>query len=171
MRLKRLLIPAVIAALALTAPAVAQDPVIDYATDDPQMNTAIAEAQATLPLFLAHALDAQGKGSDVALVKVGFPTVDSSEMDVEHIWVSLFARHEDGSFTGMLANEPVALGDLRAGDEVAFTQAMISDWHMTAPSGLFWGSYTSRVMYEQGAFGDTPFDQLFEADPVPAGWK
>jgi uncharacterized protein YegJ (DUF2314 family) len=171
MMLKRLLIPALVAMAALAVPAAAQDPIINYEKDDAAMNAAIAEAQATLPLFLANALDAEGNGSEMALIKVGFPTTDGGGMDVEHIWVSPFARLEDGSFIGLLANEPAALGDLMAGDQVDFSADMISDWHMTAPSGLYWGSYTSRVMFDQGAFGDTPFDQIFEADPVPTAWK
>ena len=63
------------------------------------------------------------------------------------------------------------LARLQAGDRVDFTQGMISDWHFDAPSGRYWGSYTSRVMYEAGAFGDTPFDQIFEPDPVPPQWR
>lgn len=166
----RLLFPALIVA-ALALPVAAEDDTIKYGQDDAVMNAAIAEAQATLPLFLANALDADGNGSDMALVKVAFPTVDTSAMDVEHIWVAPFARQPDGSFVGLLANEPVALGDLVAGDRVTFDQSMISDWHLTAPSGRYWGSFTSRVMYDQGAFGDTPFDQIFETEAVPADWK
>lgn len=156
---------------ALTLPVAAQDATINYEQDDPAMSAAIAQAKATLPLFLANALDADGNGSEMALVKVGFETVDNSEMEVEHIWVAPFARLEDGSFTGLLANAPVALGNLAAGDKVTFDQSMISDWHLTAPSGRYWGSFTSRVMYEQGAFGDTPFDQIFEPAPIPADWQ
>jgi uncharacterized protein YegJ (DUF2314 family) len=166
----RLLFPALIV-VTLTLPVAAQDDTINYGQGDAGMNAAIAEAQATLPLFLANVLDVDGNGSDMALVKVGFPTVNSSEMDVEHIWVAPFARQPDGSFIGLLANEPVALGDLVAGDQVSFDQSMISDWHLTAPSGRSWGSFTSRVMYDQGAFGDTPFDEIFEAEAVPSDWK
>jgi uncharacterized protein YegJ (DUF2314 family) len=158
-------------ALALIMPGFAQDPTINYEKDDAAMNAAIAEAQATLPLFLANVLDAEGYGSDEALIKVGFPTIDGSGTDLEHIWVSPFAQLEDGSFTGLLANEPVALGNLMAGDQVDFSVDMISDLHLTAPSGLYWGSYTNRVMYDQGAFGDTPFEQIFEPETVPADWK
>lgn len=170
MMLKRLLLSALFAG-ALALPVAAQDPTINYEQDDAAMNAAIAEAQATLPLFLANALDAEGNGSDMALLKVGFPTVEGSATEVEHIWVAPFARREDGSFTGLLANEPVALGNLTEGDQVDFDQSMISDWHVTAPSGRYWGSFTSRVMYDQGAFGDTPFDEIFETEAVPADWK
>lgn len=171
MMLKTLLYPALILGACLSAPAFAQDPVLNYEKSDDAMNAAIAQAQVTLPLFLANAFDAEGASLDGALLKVGFPTVEGGGMDVEHIWVTPFTALDDGTFTGLLANEPVALGTLGAGDQVDFTADMVSDWHMNAPSGLFWGSFTSRVMYDQGAFGDTPFDQIFEAEAVPADWQ
>ena len=168
---KRLLIPALLSATLLTGMARAQDPIISYDEDDPAMTTAMAEARATLPLFLAEALNEDGESFEEALVKVGLPTIDGGSMDVEHIWVAPFMLLEDGSFIGLLANEPVALGDVTVGDPVKFDNAMISDWHMTAPSGRYWGSFTSRVMHAKGAFGDTPFDAIFEPEPVPTDWR
>ncbi len=151
--------------------ALAQDEVIPFAPDDAAMEAALAEARATLPLFLAHALDDDGYGVEGAVVKVGFPAQGATDMSVEHIWVAPFARDADGGFVGLLANAPVDLGDLQQGDRVEFSEDMISDWHLTAPSGLYWGSYTSRVMHGAGAFGDTPFEQIFEAEPVPQDWR
>ena len=157
--------------ICLAAPAAAQDPTVNYSESDAQMQAAIAEARATLPLFLANAFDPEGNSVPGSVLKVELPTVAGSPTESEHIWVTPFARLPDGSFAGLLANEPVNLGSLRAGDRVDFTEGMISDWHFDAPSGRYWGSYTSRVMYEAGAFGDTPFDQIFETDPVPPQWK
>jgi uncharacterized protein YegJ (DUF2314 family) len=157
--------------LGLTGPVHAEDATVNYAEDDAAMEAAISDAKATLPIFLRNALNAEGGSLDEALVKVALPTVAGSPTSVEHIWVAPFARMADGSYAGLLANEPVNLGPLQSGDRVDFTEAMISDWHFDAPSGKFWGSYTSRVMYEAGAFGDTPFDQLFEPDPVPSNWR
>lgn len=155
----------------LAAPLAAQDPTVNYRESDAQMLAAIAEARATLPLFLANAIDAEGNSVAGSVLKVELETVPGSGTESEHIWVTPFARLPDGSFAGLLANEPVNLGPLQAGDRVDFTEEMISDWHFDAPSGRYWGSYTSRVMYEAGAFGDTPFDQIFEPDPVPPEWK
>lgn len=174
--MRRCLLAAPLLALSLApgiAPlaALAQDEVITYAPDDAAMEAAIAEARATLPLFLAHALDDDGYGVEGAVVKVGFPAQGATDMATEHIWVSPFARDADGGLIGLLANAPVDLGDLQQGDRVEFSEDMISDWHLTAPSGLYWGSYTSRVMHGAGAFGDTPFEQIFEAEPVPQDWR
>jgi uncharacterized protein YegJ (DUF2314 family) len=157
--------------LALVGPAAAQDPVISYAADDPKMEAAIDEARRTLPLFLAQAVSDDGQSVPGALVKVEMPTVPGSPLDGEHIWVMPFARLSDSDYAGILANAPAYLGALQEGDRVDFTVDQISDWHFTAPSGRYWGSYTSRVMHEAGAFGDTPFDQIFEPEPVPADWR
>ena len=157
--------------LCLTGPLFAQDPTVNYSESDAQMLAAIADARSTLPLFLANALDADGNSIVGAAIKVELPTVAGSDTESEHIWVTPFTRLPDGSLAGLLANEPVNLGALQVGDRVDFTEDMISDWHLDAPSGRYWGSYTSRVMYEAGAFGDTPFDQIFETDPVPPQWK
>jgi uncharacterized protein YegJ (DUF2314 family) len=157
--------------LCLAGSAAAEDATINYADNDATMEAAIADARATLPIFLRNALDAKGVSLDDALVKVALPTEPGSPTSDEHIWVAPFARLQDGSFSGLLANEPVNLGPLRAGDRIDFTEDMISDWHFNAPTGRYWGSYTSRVMYDAGAFGDTPFDRIFEADPVPPDWR
>jgi uncharacterized protein YegJ (DUF2314 family) len=152
-------------------PSFAEDPVFTFEETDPAMAAAIAEARATLPMFLAQSLDADGKSVGGVALKVGMPTEPGSTNSVEHIWITPFARRADGGFIGLLANEPAELGDLFIGDQVIFREDMISDWHVNAPSGRFWGSFTTRVMHASGLYGDTPFDQIFEPDPVPADWK
>jgi uncharacterized protein YegJ (DUF2314 family) len=153
----------------LATPVAAQDPVTNYADDDATMNAAIAEAQATLALFLANALDADGAGLYGTGVKVAIPTVRKAGN--EHIWVTPFRLLDDGTLSGNLANRPNDLGPLREGDEVTFTQGQISDWSLSTFSGQMYGNYTSRVMFAAGAFGAASFDQLFMADPVPTEWQ
>lgn len=148
----------------------AQDPITPYAADDTAMNAAIAAAQQTLSAFLANALDAEGIGRDGTGVKVAMPTV-SGTLEQEHIWVTPFRLWPDGSLSGYLANEPVDLGALKQGDRVDFPANQISDWSVLSPEGLLYGNYTSRVMHGSGAFGATPFDQIFTADPVPYDWN
>lgn len=152
-------------------PAFAEDPVFSFEETDPAMAAAISEAHATLPLFLTHSLDADGKSIEGMAIKVGMPTEPGSRNSVEHIWITPFARRADGGFIGLLANEPAQIGDLFLGDQVSFREDMISDWHVNAPSGRFWGSYTTRVMHAAGLYGDTPFDEIFEPDPVPPQWQ
>jgi len=156
--------------LTLAQPLWAEDPVYSYSENDAAMNAAIAEAQTTLPLFLAHAFGPDGVSVEGALVKAGLPTVNG-ENELEHIWIMPFQIEPDGSFVGLLANEPAELGDLVLGDKVQFDQEQITDWSLYAPDNRLLGNYTSRVMYDLGAFGDTPFEQIFAADPVPADWQ
>jgi uncharacterized protein YegJ (DUF2314 family) len=157
------------ALLALAVPVCAQDPVTNFTDDDATMNAAIAQAQASLPLFLANALDGEQVGRDGTGVKVAIATMAGT--GDEHIWVTPFRMWEDGTLSGYLANAPVDLGPLRQGDRVDFAQTQISDWSLFAPDGKMWGNYTSRVMHAAGAFGDTPFDDIFTAEPVPLDWQ
>ncbi len=148
----------------------AEDLVMPFATDDAAMNAAIADAQKTLSRFLAHAFDTDGTSLPNVLVKVGLPTVDGPN-SLEHIWITPFTRISETKFSGVLANEPDDLGNLLIGDTVEFTLSQISDWSVTSPNGLYWGNYTTRVMFDNGAFGDDPFDTVFEATPVPPDWN
>jgi uncharacterized protein YegJ (DUF2314 family) len=161
---------AFIALVLVATPALAQDPVTNFAAADATMNAAMAEAQRTLPMFLGNALNGEGIGRDGTGVKVGLP-VASGEDGQEHIWVTPFRLLPDGSLSGYLANEPVDLGALRIGDRVDFTRDQISDWSVVNQQGKLFGNYTSRVMHSAGAFGDTPFDDIFAADPVPLDWQ
>jgi uncharacterized protein YegJ (DUF2314 family) len=81
-----------------------------------------------------------------SVLKVEMPTIPGRDTGSEPIWVTPFARLLDGKFASLLANKPVNLGPLPAGDRVDFSECMISDWHFDAPSGRYWGNYTSRVM-------------------------
>lgn len=137
-----------------------------FATDDPAMNAAITNAQKTLPRFLAHAFDSSGASLQDALVKVGLLTVNGPN-NLEHIWVRPFTQLSETEFSGVLANEPDDLGDLKINDTVEFTLSQISDQYVNSPKGLYCGNYTMRVMIDNGAFGDEPFDTVFEATAIP----
>lgn len=150
--------------------ALAEDRVLPYSESDPRMNAAILEAQRSLPEFLEAALDAQGLSRQGHVVKVAMPT-SSDPTSREHIWVAPFARLTDGRFTGYLDNEPQDLGDLRLGDRIVFSSDMISDWGILSEAGRSYGQFTTRVIFQDGVFGDTPFDQIFEADPLPPDWR
>jgi uncharacterized protein YegJ (DUF2314 family) len=71
----------------------------------------------------------------------------------------------------VLANEPYELGTLKVGDQIDFRMEQISDWSLYSADGLLYGNYTSRVMFDSGAFGDTPFEAIFTAEPIPAEWQ
>ena len=132
--------------LALTPVARAQDPIIQFAGDDPEMQAAMQEAVRSLPRFLSEALGADGVSRDGMAIKVELQADGSvAGMTEEIIWVAPFARI-DGGFAGLLANEPQALGGLKAGDRVDFSQEQIVDWSFPGPDGKVYGNFTTRVM-------------------------
>lgn len=118
--------------------AVKGDEIVEFRAEDAAMNAAIAEAKASLPVFLAR-LDAGALQSADGL-KVGFHT----DQGREHIWVDHIARKGD-ELTGMLANEPNWMPGLHQGSTVTFDPALVTDWSYEK-DGKLWGNYTTRVM-------------------------
>lgn len=170
---------AFLAAFAVAAPALSQtkpddrpqnlgqpDPVTLFENTDETMNAAIAEANASLPLFLTHAFSADGLGLPSAMLKVAIPA--ASQGGDEVIWVSGLSRIPTG-FAGYLANAPVDLGDLREGDYVEFDASQISDWALRSPSGQLFGHYTTRVIADLP--GNGHLWQLLEPHPIPTDWR
>lgn len=162
-----------LALLLATTPATAQkaDPAASgnlevFSGTDAAMNAAIAQAQASLPLFLARVLDGDGRASTGSL-KVSFQTFPTDVGD-EIIWVGQFQRLPDGSFTGVLNNQPFNLGNWQMGELVAFPASAIQDWSLAGPQGLY-GNYTTRVIAAQP--GNGHIFQSLAPDPVPAAWR
>jgi uncharacterized protein YegJ (DUF2314 family) len=153
-------------ALALTAAlfataAQAGDPMIDFGSDDPVMNAAIAEARENLPYFLDIAA-----GADLSqggfLVKQAVPVGGDS---YEHIWVMV--ESVDGeTLDGYYANEPNDF-DASAGDPVTVAMGEISDWSFYDAQGLMKGNYTTRVMIpELDAETAAQLDAMLSPCPV-----
>lgn len=144
------------------------DPITDFAESDAEMNAAMAEAQRTLPQFLAVAVDDEGYSVGRALVKVAF---DVEGYGAEIIWIGPFGWDGGTNMIGALANEPNYMGDLRAGDVVEFTTDMVRDWSWMDDRGTLWGNYTTRVMVPY-----LPQDQaksvsaMLSVNPIPGDW-
>lgn len=146
------------------------DPVTPFATDDGTMNAAIAQAQTTLPFFLANALDDDGYGNQGTSLKVAFPVKNAGENEKEVIWVNPFRVFDDGTAAGLLANEPHFMPGLNAGDRVDFTTDMIYDWALWRADETSYGNYTTRVIaIQMGADGKDLLDRMI-IPPVPADW-
>jgi uncharacterized protein YegJ (DUF2314 family) len=100
-----------------------RSPIVDVRTTDPEMNTAIARARGTLPTFWAS-YEAPKPSETGHSLKVRF----STRRGGEHIWMAEVKKQPDGTYTGLFANEPRDLPGKRAGDQVRFSEADISDW-------------------------------------------
>lgn len=155
-------------ALSLTLsapPALAENVVI--VADDPAMAAAIETARRHLPRVFGAAMDADGKAHPALTLKVAFQVEDGAEI----IWVANVAR-AGKRFTAILANEPVYLADLAAGDAVTFDDAMIADWGLAGDAGRLFGHLTTRVLLETMPEDQAaPVRALLSEDPLPAAWR
>ena len=115
-----------------------RDDVTMVKQDDPAMNAAIAQAQKTLPTFLAI-LDKPAPGTDMIGFK--FPLGGW-----EYIWVDNVKR--DGDFlTGTLANVPMQ-EKYQLGDAVKVPFKDVSDWAAFV-DGKMQGHYITRIFLKQ----------------------
>ncbi|WP_299478509.1 DUF2314 domain-containing protein [Cypionkella sp.] len=142
--------------------------VVAVSKADIAMNTAIAQAKRSLPVFLAHVLDDAGVIVTPSTIKVAMPTTGGNS-DIEHIWVMPFRRLPDGTFSGELNNAPRNLGALVFGDTISFSQDQISDWALQLSDGLIYGDYTNRVMLAPS--DGIPNGPKFSSQPVPEDWE
>jgi uncharacterized protein YegJ (DUF2314 family) len=117
------------------------DKVVNVARDDPDMAAAIAQARASLDQFLALS-DAPPAGTTDYKLKVAVKDGDTSE----HFWIIPFHKTATG-FAGTLANEPQAVHNVTAGQELEFTRDDISDWGYTR-NGRQVGSFTVCVLFK-----------------------
>ena len=142
------------------------DPVLTVEQENEAMNAAIAEARASLPAFLAHALTEKGELRAEASVKIALPQPSGG---AEHVWVCSFRRLAEGRYSGVLDSNVYSNPDLRIGDEIDFTSDMVSDWlwPLDDTNELF-GGFTMRVLYADEA--SLPGDWRFSKTPLPADW-
>ena len=155
-----------ICAVFLPFAALAGDDVVQFGQQDPEMQSAIAEARSSLPQFLANTQGANGQSIEGAGLKVEF-NAESEQSEV--IWIVPFAPRGEG-FVGILANEPNSLPGKNAGDMVEFSEAQIADWTYSAEGKLF-GNYTTRVMLPHlDEATQTQLSQILSDTPVPTGW-
>lgn len=150
MKFPLLTLSAAVAALAFTLSSAAQEPaqggkaknkVYNIASQDAEMEEAIAQARATFDGFLkTHAKPP--KGAEDFKIKVKFSEAGNNE----HIWVTPFVVTPKG-FQGTLAGEPRYISYLDNGQDVSFTRADVSDWGYTL-NGKQKGSYTVCVMFK-----------------------
>lgn len=137
MRLRVLAVLILVPVLALAQEAT--DQVVRVASEDAEMNQAIAKARATLDGFLALSRKPP-KGAEGFKLKVKF----SDEHGNEHMWVTPFQQDGDG-FSGVLANEPERVRNVRAWQTVHFSRKDITDWGYERDGKQF-GSFTVCVM-------------------------
>lgn len=128
-----------------TAPRPVNENVVAYHTGDPAMNAAKKKARETLPRFL-ELIEAGASGT----YTIKFPLTQNGE--TEHIWMQL-TDYRDGTFVGLLANDPVNGTKYKMGDRMEVEKADVEDWMVRTGSEIY-GGYTARV-----ALNDMPKEE------------
>lgn len=114
-------------------------PVVQIADDDPRMKAAVEEARRRWPEFLAAFNSRAGEHFAIkAPVTV--------EEETEFIWIEV-ERIEGSTIHGHLANDPVALGEMKIGDAVSVSLEKLNDWNYMNGSELK-GGFTVQVLRE-----------------------
>lgn len=109
-----------------------------YRGGDPQMDSAVARAQATVQTFL-DLLRRPSPGRTFAAVKIRFAT-DST---AEDIWLDN-TGFNGRVITGTLDDDATTVANVKQGDAVSVRPEEVSDW-MVVTGGRLCGGYTERV--------------------------
>lgn len=152
-------------------PAFAQDPVIGFSGDDPEMSAAIAEARTQLDVVLGQLVSPEGEIHPALNLKASLP-VTQLDVEVEVIWVEALSLTEDGRFTGQLANDPSFMPGFSLGDTVTFARDQVADWSVLSTDGRMYGHYTTRVLLDDlPAAEAAQIRDLLSPDPFPEVWR
>lgn len=131
---------AIFLSLAMTAPVLARDEVIQIPTGDAEMTAAIAKARASLPEFWSKFRD---KPTDVDgfAIKVRIPYGANR---AEHFWLTDIVT--DGTkHSGIISNDPNNATHVTKGQRYEFSDAEITDW-LFKRNGKMVGNETMRPL-------------------------
>lgn len=113
------------------------------------MNTAIAEAQSSLPHFV-EAVSGQLPGPqpalEAALVKYAFEATRPG-IEVEHVFLG-DVYSEDGALWGVVNADPVYTDAVCEGDVVRIDSERVSDW-LYVIDGKGVGGFTFKLMWSR----------------------
>jgi uncharacterized protein YegJ (DUF2314 family) len=115
--------------------------------DSESMEIASRRALAELPGALARFEKGLPIGA-VLYIKRGFVTARGGD-DREYMWIAVKTVAGD-ALHGILANDPVDLSGLRAGQAVTIPVAGVFDWMITHDDGTQEGGYTTAVLKSEG---------------------
>lgn len=127
---------------ASTAPVAVADndpPVIEFESDDPEMQRAVDEARETVAQFV-EALENPTPSQSYLGIKARF----SEGEVVEYMWLS-DVTYDGDRFTGTVANNPRQLTNVRLMDRHEVPADEIADW-MIVKDGRLVGGYSLRLL-------------------------
>ena len=110
-------------------------------SEEPALRPAMEKAQATLDAFLTKAKQ-QPAGTSAYALKVRV----QEGRDVEYFWVEEFTW-SDGSFTGMINNEPRLVKGVKLGQVYKFSRSQVADWkYRDENNGRTFGNFTACAL-------------------------
>lgn len=143
-------------------------------TNDERYLAAVAQARASLPLFLEHTLDKKGHSTEGATIKIRFD-VPELENSGEQVWATPFRRLKDDRFEVTIINRPSQLTEIGEGSVVTVDYDQITDWSLiSSEDGQVWGGYTMRVMLTDGVRAPRGARQITDRlteNPIPPDWR
>ena len=135
-----------------------RDDVVAVASDDAEMNAAIAKARETLGEFWA-VFEERSRGERDFGLKVGIGEGDV----VEHIWTVDIERR-DGKIMGTIENEPDTVRRVKRGDRIEIPEADISDW-LYWRDGKMFGCHTLRPVFKHMSAAEVEEYKAIMAEP------
>jgi uncharacterized protein YegJ (DUF2314 family) len=115
------------------------DRIVGVKAEDPEMNTAIAEAQKTISIFWT-AFDKPASDESEFFLKLAI--TDGKE--VEHFWIGNI-RKEKNTISGIVANDAELVSNVKFGQKILIDEKKISDWKFMK-GGVTKGGYTIAVL-------------------------
>jgi uncharacterized protein YegJ (DUF2314 family) len=145
-------------ALLLVVCSCRQDPetLVRDGYDEQEMEAAIARARAEIESFVT-ALE-QNAGSDFA---VKAPIQDRDH--TEHFWLT-DVSYRDGSFTGLIGNEPGMVSNVKLGQKWTLKKSEVSDWMFIRAEKMH-GNYTMRPLLKTMNAADAQKWRALFAEP------
>ncbi len=131
--------------LPLLAPVFAadgEDRTVTVASEDAEMNAAIAKARELLPHFW-KTFEAPKRGESKFCLKLRI----TDKNGAEHFWLSNIER-KDGKIKGTIDNDPTIVKSVKNGQRVEVPEADISDWLYLREEKMV-GCYTLRAMFKK----------------------
>lgn len=117
--------------------------VVFVGAQDPDMVAAIQQARATLDDFLRTQANPPPGTEDFRLKVI---VMDGDE--VEHLWMSPIKVNRKGGFSGVVANAPRVVRNVRLGQTLRFDAGRISDWAYVR-HGRQVGSFTVCALFKK----------------------
>ena len=149
---------AIALALAAGCSKESDDKGINAASDDAEMNAAIAKARETLPQFWQIFEHPDHGESDFGLkVKI------TDKHGTEHFWTSDI-EHRNGKIMGTINNDPEVVKSVKLGDRIEIPEADISDW-LYMRDGKMVGNRTLRPLFKSMPADEVERLKKMMADP------